>query len=217
MGNMLVIGDLHAPFIIEGYLEFCKSLRKKYRCDEVIFTGDIIDNHYSSYHETDPDGMSAIDELMLAKKQISRWYSNFPDAKVILGNHDRIIARQAFSSGVSRSWVKTLPEVLETPTWEFADSFIINDVLYCHGEGRSAKTRASADLISVVQGHWHTEGYVQYFVGRKFKIFAVQVGCGIDAKKYAFTYGKNFKKPHISAAVILDNGTLPILEYMKLN
>jgi hypothetical protein len=29
----------------------------------LFFIGDIIDNHYSSYHESDPDGYSAGEEL----------------------------------------------------------------------------------------------------------------------------------------------------------
>jgi hypothetical protein len=31
----------------------------KHTIGTVIFLGDIIDNHYSSYHESDPDGYSA--------------------------------------------------------------------------------------------------------------------------------------------------------------
>lgn len=215
-GNILVIGDLHAPFILNGYLEFCKSLQKKYKCDRIMFTGDIIDNHFSSYHETDPDGLSAIDEIELAIRQIKKWYKAFPNAKVTIGNHDRIISRKAFSNGISKSWIKTIPDLLDTPNWEFAESFIIHDILFVHGEGRTAKSRASGDLISTVQGHYHSSGYIEYFVGRKFKIFAMQLGCGIDQKAYAFTYGKNYKKPHINAGIILNNGTLPILEYMQL-
>lgn len=215
-GNILIIGDLHAPFILEGYLEFCKGLYKKYKCSDVMFVGDIIDNHYSSYHETDPDGLSAVDELHMAMEQIKKWYKAFPKAKVTIGNHDRIISRKAFSNGISKSWVKTIPDLLETPNWTFAESFIINDILFVHGDGRSAKSRASGDLISTVQGHYHSSGYIEYFVGRRFKIFAMQLGCGIDHKSYAFAYGKNYKKPHINAGVILDNGRIPILEYMEL-
>ena len=59
VNNILVVGDLHEPFTRKGYLEFCKSIYYKYNCNEVVFIGDIIDNHYSSFHDTDPDGRSA--------------------------------------------------------------------------------------------------------------------------------------------------------------
>ena len=49
---VLVIGDLHLPFVKDGYLEFCIWVYKKYNCTEVVFIGDILDNHASSYHET---------------------------------------------------------------------------------------------------------------------------------------------------------------------
>ena len=43
-GNrVLVIGDLHEPFTKVGYLQFCKSIYKKYNCNKVIFIGDCID------------------------------------------------------------------------------------------------------------------------------------------------------------------------------
>ena len=50
--NILVIGDLHEPFCLDAYLDFCKEQYDKFNCNEVIFIGDIIDNHFSSYHET---------------------------------------------------------------------------------------------------------------------------------------------------------------------
>ena len=58
--RILVIGDLHAPFELDGYFDFCKETYKNYNCNQVIFIGDIIDNHYSSFHTTDPDAWGAV-------------------------------------------------------------------------------------------------------------------------------------------------------------
>jgi len=71
--RILVIGDIHAPFVLKGYLDFCKDTYAKYNCNQVIFIGDIIDNHYSSYHEADPDGMGGADELAYAISVIADW------------------------------------------------------------------------------------------------------------------------------------------------
>ena len=117
--NILIIGDLHAPFTLPKYLDFCKEQQKKYNCGKVIFIGDIIDNHYSSYHESDPDGMSAGDELDKAIQDIQAYYDAFPKATVIIGNHDRLVYRKAFSGGVSKRWVKEYKDVLKVPNWEF--------------------------------------------------------------------------------------------------
>ena len=71
-------------------------------------------------------------------------------------------------------------------------------------------------MMSSVCGHTHTSCYTQWLVGKKFRVFATQVGCGIDAKSYAAAYAKNFKKQAIGCAVVLEDGTIPINLLMKL-
>jgi len=43
----------------------------------------------------------------------------------------------------------------------------------------------------------------------------MQLGCGIDRRTYAMSYGRNFKKPMINCGIVID-GILPILEFMPL-
>ena len=215
--NILCIGDLHEPFCLDGYLEFNINLLEKYNITDVIFMGDIIDNHYSSYHEADPDGMGGGDELELAVKKVKAWHDAFPDAKVILGNHDRIIMRKAFSGGIPKKWIKDYKDVLEVNTWEFVEDYELFDIHFVHGDGGGrAISRARANLQSTVCGHWHTDSYVQYIVGRNYKIFGAQVGCGIDRRSYAQAYAKSHPKPAIGSLVILDNGTIPFNVMMEL-
>lgn len=213
--NVLVIGDLHEPFCLDGYLEHCIETYNKYKCNEVVFIGDIIDNHASSYHETDPDGHSAGQELKMAIQRIKQWYNAFPKATVIIGNHDRIIMRKAYSSGLSKLWIKDYSEVLGTPGWEFKESLEIDNVLYIHGEGGTARARVRRDLQSIVQGHLHSQSYTEWIVGAKFKLFGMQVGCGIDHKSYAMAYGKEGPKPAIACGVVLQ-GETPINIMMNL-
>ena len=87
---------------------------------EVIFIGDVIDSHGFSYHEPDPDGLSAGDELKYAIKRIARWYNAFNNSTVpngvdvMIGNHDRMAARKAMSGGIPSAWIKSYNEVLKT-------------------------------------------------------------------------------------------------------
>ena len=67
--RILVVGDIHAPFNHQGYLDFCIDVYAKWNLNQVIFIGDIIDNHFSSFHTTDPDGLGGSDELDLAMKK----------------------------------------------------------------------------------------------------------------------------------------------------
>lgn len=213
--RVLVIGDLHEPFCLDGYLQFCKETYANYNCNKVVFIGDVIDSHFSSFHETDPDGMGAGDELDLAISRLSRWVKAFPNADVTIGNHDRIISRKAFSGGIPKAWIKTFNEVLNAPGWRFVDRVVIDGVQYVHGEGGTAHAKCRADMMNTVQGHLHTQCYTQHFVGASFRVFGMQVGCGIDHNKYAFAYAKRGKKPAIGCGVVL-GGRTAINELMKL-
>jgi len=213
--NTLIIPDLHAPFIRSGYFEFCVNVRKMYNCENVIFLGDIIDNHFSSFHDTDPDGFGARMELLEAKKQTKRFYDEFTEAVVLIGNHDAIPDRKAFKSGLSKSWVRNIDEVLNTPFWNYKDEHWINNIMVVHGTARKAKSRMMQDMCSVIQGHYHSESYIHFMVGKDRRTFAMQLGCGFDHKSYAAAYARNFARQHINCGVLINN-ELPIIKYMDL-
>ena len=219
--NVLVVGDLHAPFTRKGYLEHCIQVYNNYQCNQVVFIGDIIDNHYSSYHDADPDGYGAGEELDRAIAHIQPWYKQFPKAKVCIGNHDAIICRKAFSSGISNRWIRDYDEVLGTFGWDFKQEHNIDGVTYVHGTGSSGKgatKRVREWHTSIVQGHIHTEAFVDWYCNKNYRLFAMQVGCGVDDRSYAMAYAKNFTKKYIvSCGVVLNNGTLPIVIPMNLS
>ena len=182
----------------------------------MVFIGDVIDNHYASYHETNADGMGGADELEYAIQRISRWYKAFPKATVIIGNHDRIIMRKAQTSSIPSKWIKSYKDVLEVPNWTFTERYVKDNVQYCHGEGGTARTKCRADMMNTVQGHLHTQAYCEHYVGRNFRVFGMQVGTGIKFSNYSFAYAKAGKKPAIGCSVVLNNGTLPINILMDL-
>ena len=204
--RILVIGDLHEPFCVDGYLEHCIEVYEKLNCNQIIMIGDLIDNHYASFHNTDPNGLSGGDELQYAIDKLKHWSNAFPVADVILGNHDRIIARKAFASAIPHQWIKSYNDVLGT-NWNWTDRVVYDNVQYVHGEGGTARTRAKNDMMSTVQGHIHTQAYCEWMVGNKFKIFAMQVGCGIDRLSYAAAYAKNYRKQAIGCGVVIGGHT----------
>jgi len=215
--RVLVIGDLHCPFDLDEYFDFCVETYARFNCNKVIFIGDVIDNHYSSYHETSnsEELLTGGQELELAIERLQRYYKEFPKADVIIGNHDRLIMRKAQTSAIPTKWIKSYKEFLEVPNWNFTERTVYDDVQYVHGEAGTARTKSRADLMSTVQGHLHTQAYTEYTVGRRFKVFGVQVGCGIDFDSYAMAYAKAGKKPAVGVAVIL-GGHTPINIMMDL-
>lgn len=207
--NILVIGDLHEPFCLDAYLGFCKDVKKTYKINHTIFIGDIIDNHYSSYHETDPDGYGAGQELQRAIDRLKLWHDAFPNADVCIGNHDRIASRKIFSAGLSKRWMRDINDVLQVPTWNFQVSFHYHGVKYVHGDkGATARSKSLKQGCSIVQGHNHGESYVWNNAGTK--TWGMQVGCGIDQESYAMSYAAEHTMA-LSCGVVLNDGNLPII------
>ena len=177
-----------------------------------------MDNHYSSFHVSDPDGLSARDEFDKALNALRPWYDAFKGMKICIGNHDAIPQRKAFESGISVRWVKTVEEVFKKNGfrgWKFAESWNENGILYVHGMGGKAKQKMIREGQSVVQGHYHSESHIHFHVTPKDRNFSMQVGCGIDVKSYAMAYGKHFAKPIINCGVIL-NDYSPLIETMRM-
>ena len=215
--RVLVIGDIHLPFEKKNYLKFCKDTYKKYNCNKVVFIGDIIDSHYSSFHDTDPDAMGGGAELDLCIEKAKKWYKAFPDADVTIGNHDAIIMRKAFASGIPAVWVKSFNDVLGTPKWRWVTDVVIDDVRYVHGHKSSkARTATKRDMVSTVTGHFHTDFYLEWMFGASKAVFAMAVGCGIDSSSYAMGYMHGGKKEAIGCGVVLENGKQPINVMMDL-
>jgi len=61
--RILFISDLHFPFHHPNTFEFLQMLKDRYNPTRVICLGDETDKHAMSFHDSDPDLMSAGDEL----------------------------------------------------------------------------------------------------------------------------------------------------------
>ena len=114
------------------------------------------------------------------------------------------------------AWIKSYKEVLNTEGWDFVERWEQDGVQYIHGEGGTARSKCRSDMMNTVQGHLHTQCYTEHYVGKKFRVFGMQVGCGIDHDSYAMAYAKYGKKPAVACAVILEQGTIPINLLMPL-
>lgn len=216
--NTLIIGDLHEPFCRKGYLEFTKSVQKRFNCERVVFIGDLVDNHYSSFHTTDPDGFGGAMELDMAVKGLQKWRKAYANAYVCEGNHDALIKRKAYEAGIPQRWIKGYQDMFDTPSWQYAEKWEFDNVIYTHGTGTSGDGAAFKQALysrkSVVQGHLHSFASVQYTASESDRLFGMIVGCGVDQAAYSMAYSKNFpRKFIISCGVVLDEGktAFPIL------
>jgi predicted phosphodiesterase len=220
--NILVIGDTHFPFCKSGYLSFVREQQERFDCGRVVHIGDECDSAAMSFHLSDPDGHGAGHEADLAQEELNRWYKVFPKVDVLIGNHSALHFRKAFASGVPKRFISDYKQSWNAPEgWNWHLEFELYGVYFVHGTGSSgdnaAFTKALNRRQSVCQGHIHTSANVKYNVSPIDIIWAMQVGCGIDDKAYAFNYAQtNIKKSVISCGVILDKGRIPLVISMPL-
>jgi len=86
--------------------------------------------------------------------------------KVCLGNHDIRVIRLAESVNIPPQYLRNYSDVWNTPGWTWANDFIIDDVYYWHGTGRSGINPAfnvmKDMLMSTVMGHCHSASGIKW-------------------------------------------------------
>jgi metallophosphoesterase superfamily enzyme len=215
----LPIGDPHEPVCKPGYLEFCQQTYKEYDCEQPIIMGDICDSHGISFHTKSPEAPGVIAEFEQTLAGIQKWYKAFPNAIVTIGNHDERLVRLAASVNIPERFLRSYSDIWETPNWKWVYDTIIDNVYYFHGVGFSgaypAFNAARQMGMSVVMGHTHSNAGIKWYVNPERRWFGMDVGCGIDDKKYAFDYSKHVKKRSILACGAVIDGH-PYQELMPL-
>lgn len=201
-----VFSDTHFPFVHENYLEFIIDTFTQYGVTDIICTGDLVDNHAISRHQTETMAMGGLTEFQMAYQCVRDYIEAFPKLKLCLGNHDLIPQRQAATLNLGDNFVKSFSEVWQLPKeWEVGDTFVFDNVLYNHyGSGKDgAINRALNERMSTVTGHTHSWANVKYSANERDIIFGMNVGCGIDNEAYAFAYGKNARyKPNLACGIV---------------
>lgn len=209
MSKVLVIGDIHLPAAHPGYLSFVRDLRDRYKCDEILFIGDIVDFHAISFHARHPEAPGPKDEYELALSAIRPWVRCFPKARVCIGNHDARVVRLAETVNIPAAFLRSYSDIWGTPGWKWEYSHIVDDVYYFHGTGTGglhpAFTSMSKMLMSVCQGHIHSAAGIKWRANPQRRIFGMDTGCGVDDKAVAFAYGRMQQvRSMLSAGVVLD-------------
>ena len=221
MARVGIISDTHIPYEHPDYLEFCQETFDQWEVDTVIHIGDFLDNHSLSFHDSEPVLHNVHGEYEHALERAHNWYKAFPECTLILGNHDRIPARQLRKLGMEPSiFAKPLKELLQMPEgWEIAEKLEIDDVLYVHGETAGGvngfRNDAKQRMQCTVSGHNHSNFGVSYTASDRELVWGMAVGCGVDNSSMAFAYGRHFKnKPILGCGVVIDG--LPYAEPMDL-
>jgi predicted phosphodiesterase len=233
--RILVISDLHAPYHHKDALAFIKSLKDKYNPDGYIITGDELDYHAISYHDSDPNLPSAGCELNHARTFLHELERLIPDAMVLESNHTSLAYRRARTGGIPKHLITSYRGVMfgdrdidgdiyypndRGRCWKWFPDLILQTphapVYFCHGKKTRTETNIMDDKMCFVQGHHHSRYEVVYVSTPNVLLWGMTVGCMIDTKSLAFHYNRlDSKRPLIGCAVII-NG-LPQLTPMPLD
>lgn len=220
--RILLISDLHVPYQHPDTVAFLTAIKKKYKPTRVISVGDEVDKHAMSFHDSDPDLMSAGDELEEAIEQLQPLYKLFPKMDLVDSNHGSMVYRKGKHHGIPRKYLRNYGEILEAPKgWKWANELLIdipgnNQLLVVHGISKDVMKVVAQRGTCVAQGHYHSEFRIGYLGNPNHLLFGINVGCSIDSKSLAFAYDKlNLARPVVGHGIII-NG-LPHLLPMILN
>ena len=184
-----------------------------------MFIGDILDHHCISFHKKDVDADGVTRETELAAEGIAKWVKVFPEAEVMIGNHDERVFRLAADVSIPSRFIKEYAKVWSTPRWKWKRETMIDDVHYFHGTGVSGKMPALnvaiKSMMNTVIGHVHSTAGIKWACGPDRRVFGMDTGCGVDIDHASMNYGRNhINRPILAAGVVLDG--VPYHEIMPI-
>ncbi len=232
--SVLIISDLHAPYMHEDAINFLKAVKKKYKPDTVIGIWDELDSHWISFHDSDPDLDSAGKELEKAREQLQWLEKLFPKMDLVESNHWSLLYRRWKAHWIPRHmlleyrdvifWVKKKDWSVKTTRgqwWNWHDSITLelSNWEQCHfihqAEAWIGK-HAWHYGMSIVAWHRHSKFQIEYVSSPYNLRFWMVVWCLIDHKSMAFDYNKlQSKRPILWVGLILE--WIPVLVPMMLN
>lgn len=209
--RVLVISDMHIPYHHPDLTPFLKKLVKSLKPDKVVCIGDELDKHAMSFHPSDPDLMSAGDELESSLAIMEGIYDFIPECDVVDSNHGSMVYRKSKHHGIPRKYIKGYNEVLNAPEgWVWHHDLTIKvtggqDVYFHHGKSANILSVSQNMGMCVVQGHYHSKFSINYWANPISLYWAMQIGCLINDHSFAFAYNKVTKdRPIIGLGAIIN-------------
>ncbi len=216
---ILVISDMHIPYHHRDAFEFLDGLKDKYDFTRIINIGDEVDNHGISFHDSDPDLLSAGDELKASQDACKELQKIFPEMDLVHSNHGSLSYRRGKAGGIPRHFLRDYNDVLMVGEgWKWHDEIILESgatsIIFRHQFSANVLKAAEQMGMSCVQGHFHSRFEIAYTSSPLALNWGMTVGCLIDADALAFEYNKLQTKRPIVGVGMIENGIprlLPML------
>lgn len=222
ISRLLCISDLHTPYGHPDTKDFLFALDDKYKFTHTLIGGDEIDYHGLSFHDSDPNLLSAGHELEAAIKHLEPLYKRFPNAMVLSSNHGDMVYRKGKHHGIPRQVLKSYNEILRAPPgWIWRDSWTIQftngkKAFAAHGISKNYLSAAQQLGMNFFQFHYHNELGIRYWAVNGELFWAMQSGCLVDDLSHAMAYNKaTLGRPVIGCSGVICG--LPVLFPMILD
>lgn len=220
--NTLFISDTHAPYHHRDALNFIAAVADVYDIDVFKHTGDLVDHHFSSFHDVEPGTLSPEQEMKGAIKFAQQLDEIcLGELTITVGNHDAIPLRKAKAAGLTAGAIRDYNDMYNVDwNWVDKDYFKIANGQKClltHSISTSTKGNAQKFSHCSVQGHHHSEYGIEYAADTETLRWSMTVGCLIDPHHRAFDYASKavVKRPILGMGALLDD-SVPILIPMTL-
>lgn len=221
----LVISDLHFPYQHPDAIDFLYALHDYFDFDTILNVGDIVDNHYPSFHEKEPDCYGGSEEIERASEGLQELESIFPEMLISLGNHDLLPRRKANAAQIPLEHVADPNLVYGLQGgWDWREKHYVKlpkkrTLLVTHSVGANIANNAKLYSHCSVQGHHHGTYGLQYFGDHDLLRWHFSTGCLINPKAPAFRYDKKMivNRPVIGCGYIINGVPYPAPMDLKAN
>lgn len=219
--RVLVISDLHVPYMHPDSFKFLEAVKRKLRPDLVLSSGDLLDNSSISFHSKPAEMSNPDAEIKLSRIALRRLVKIFPKMDIVEGNHDVLIARKAVEHQLPSVAFRSLNDIFELPrNYKFHKDLKfqtpLGPVYLTHGKTGAAGKLSQLYGMNTVQGHFHSSFQITYTSSPERLIWDAHVGCLADPKSLAMSYAANQAKRHILGVLVIIDG-IPQLIPMLLN
>lgn len=197
--KILVLPDLHSPWINWAALKQAKKWADKNKPDLIVQLGDILDQKIWSRWQSDPDDFCPSTEFNLAEMDMVKLHRWFPKMVILRGNHDERVKSKAIEGGIPSQMFKDVDDVFNYKGWKWiprGQEFRVNtangEILFIHGDemGGTVAQKSRMLGVSIIQGHTHKTS-ITYTQTSQHHIFGAEMGCLMDIHSKAARYAQS--------------------------
>ena len=109
---ILVISDLHIPYHHKDSINFLRAIKKKYKPNIILNSGDEADFHGISMHDSEPSLDCQYKETLKAREVFKELESMFPEMTLVHSNHGSMLYRRGKKHGIPNYMLRDYNEVI---------------------------------------------------------------------------------------------------------